>query len=487
MSIAQVRRAAPPNDSARLPLVVDMDGTLIATDVLAEGIVAGMFSKPVSTLLALPWLLGGRARFKRRIAEIDAADIDAAPLRADLVEWLREQKGAGRAIHLVSAADEGIATRVADRVGVFDSVQGSRDGLNLKSRRKASALMRRFPDGYVYAGDSRADIAVWKQAAGIVTVGVSAGVARRVARMPAPVERAFSTPKPGPGAWRRALRLHQWAKNLLVFVPLMLSGAFRDPASILISAFAFLLLSIAASGTYLLNDLADLGADRRHRSKHKRPLAAGLIPVHTGAIVALSLIIGALTIAHLAVPALAVPLAVYLLVTCSYSLRYKRVPFLDVFLLAGLYTLRLIIGGIVIGQAGSAWLLSFAMVFFFSMSIAKRHAEIISAPAGPILGRGYHASDAPLTLAFGVASTIGSVLIMIIYLMEEAFPSGLYIAPEWLWMAPTLVALWTMRIWLIAHRGELDDDPVAFAVRDRLSLGMGAVLAAAFALAVFSG
>jgi 4-hydroxybenzoate polyprenyltransferase len=418
-----------PQTTAK-PLVVDMDGTLIATDVLAEGVIAGFFAKPFSTLSAFPLLLRGRAHFKRRIAAIDAADIEAAPLRVDVVEWLQGEKARGRALHLVSAADETLAKRVADRVCVFDTVQGSRDGENLKSGRKAAALKKRFPEGYVYAGDSRADLPVWKGAAGIVTVAARAGLKRRVRAMPVPVEREFAAPPGGLGVWRRALRMHQWSKNLLVFVPLMLSGSFRDPQAILAAIAAFALLSIAASGTYLLNDLADLGADRRHRSKHTRPLASGAIPVQYGAIAALAMIAGTLLVAGLISPPAAAVLATYLVVTLSYSFHFKRTPFLDVFLLGVLYTLRLVLGSAVLQITYSEWLLSFAMMFFFSLSLAKRHVEVAASPSGPIRGRGYRAEDAPLTLAFGVASTIGSVLIMISYLMEEAFPSGLYATPH---------------------------------------------------------
>ncbi|MDX2235636.1 MAG: UbiA family prenyltransferase [Hyphomonadaceae bacterium] len=478
-SSVPVREGAAP-----LPLVVDMDGTLIATDVLGEGIVAGLFAKPLSTLGAFTRLLGGRAPFKRRIAEIDAADIDVAPLRPAVVDWLRAQKAAGRAIHLVSAADETVARRVADRVGVFDSVQGSCGAINLKSARKADALRERFPEGYVYAGDSGADLPVWKDAAGIVMVGARPAVARRARALGLPVEKEFDVPDASLNDWRRALRLHQWAKNLLVFVPLMLSGQYRDPAAIVAAVLAFSLLSIAASGTYLLNDLADLGADRRHRTKHRRPLAAGVIPVQQGAIAALGMIAGALVVAISLAPPLAAVLVAYLIVTLAYSFRFKRTPFLDVFLLGALYTMRLVVGVVALNSVVSAWLLSFSMMFFFSMSLAKRHVEVAAAPPGAIAGRGYRGEDAPLTLVFGVASTVGSVLIMITYLMEEAFPSGLYSAPVWLWAAPALVSLWTMRIWLLAHRGELDDDPVAFAVRDRPSLVMGAVLVVAFALAI---
>lgn len=297
--------------SRALPLVVDMDGTLIATDVLAEGLIAGAFLKPLSTLLALSRLIGGRAPFKRRIAQIDAADIAAVPLRLEVVEWLGIEKAGGRAIHLVTAADESVAQRVADRVGLFDTVQGSRDGINLKSRRKAAALKRRFPAGFVYAGDSRADLAVWQEAAGIVTVGVSPGVARRVRHMRAPVERAFAVPKAGFREWGCALRVQRWANSLLVFVPLVLSGEFRNPALSGAGA-AFWALLAAASGMHLLNDLANLGADRRSRSKIAEPLVAGLIPIHSAAIAALALIFGALVTASFSSLALTLSILLYL-------------------------------------------------------------------------------------------------------------------------------------------------------------------------------
>lgn len=287
-------------------------------------------------------------------------------------------------------------------------------------------------------------------------------------------------------AWIKALRLHQWAKNVLVFVPLLLSAQFRDPAIILETLLGFVILGMTASGTYIINDIVDVRADRLHRTKKDRPFASGELGVRQGAVVGLLLIVSGLAAAYALSPGFAQVLVVYLAATLAYSLRLKTVAFLDVVLLAWLYTLRLLMGVSLAESTYSPWLLTFSMMFFFSMSLAKRHVEVTAdAQEGEIAGRGYRKSDGPLTLAFGVSSTVASLLIMTLYLMEEAFPSNIYGQPEALWLVVPLIGLWTMRIWLLAHRGELHDDPVAFALTDRVSLAMGALLAATFALAVF--
>ena len=288
------------------------------------------------------------------------------------------------------------------------------------------------------------------------------------------------------GRWMKALRLHQWAKNVLVFVPLLLSGHFRDALLIGEALLGFLIVGITASGTYIINDIVDVRADRLHRTKKDRPFASGELSVRQGAIVGPLLIVGGLAAAYAISPGFAQVLAVYLAATLAYSLRLKTVAFLDVVLLAWLYTLRLLMGVALAASTYSPWLLTFSMMFFFSMSLAKRHVEVTSGEQeGEIAGRGYQKSDGPLTLAFGVSSTVASLLIMTLYLMEEAFPSNIYGQPEALWIVVPLIGLWTMRVWLLAHRGELDDDPVAFALTDRVSLAMGALLAATFAWAVF--
>ena len=288
--------------------------------------------------------------------------------------------------------------------------------------------------------------------------------------------------------WLRALRAHQWAKNILVFAPLALSGAYALQAGPMLRVTGlFVCLSILASGTYLLNDLADLKADRKHHAKKSRPLASGAIPVRTAAAAAAVLIAGGLAGAWAISPRAALGLGAYLAVTLTYSLRFKRVPLLDVTVLGVLYSLRLLIGAAGAGTSASVWLLTFAMFFFVSLSLAKRHSEIVAAQeAGKktLPGRGYLVDDGPVTLTLGVSSAVASVLIVVLYLTDEAFPSGVYNSPVFLWAAPMLLHLWVSRVWLLAHRGQMDEDPVAFAVRDKTSLVVAGLLGLALLAAL---
>jgi 4-hydroxybenzoate polyprenyltransferase/phosphoserine phosphatase len=471
---------------AATPLIVDMDGALIRTDATFEAFAAGLFKRPLSTLAACGLLLRGRAHFKRRVTELAALDVTAFPLREDFVAHLGVQRASGRTLHLVSGSDHEIVQKVADRLAIFESATGSADGRNLKGAEKAKYLRERFTSGFVYAGDSSADLNVWPHARGAILAGASPSVARRCRGMSS-VEAEFGEVRTPMRHWLKALRLHQWSKNVLIFAPLLLSGEFTDVSEIIRCVLGFLLLSIAASGSYIINDLSDLAADRRHATKHARPFASGALPIVQGLTVGPLLIALALGAATFLSPMFAVALGAYLATTLAYSLRLKTIAMLDVVILGWLYTLRLIMGSLLLGSAFSPWLLTFAMVFFSSMSLAKRYVEIAAPGAkGAIAGRGYRAEDAPLALAFGVSGSVAATLILVLYLVDEAFPSSVYGAPGWLWATPALVTLWTMRIWLLAHRGELEADPVTFAVRDPISLSLGALLGAAFAIAVFA-
>jgi 4-hydroxybenzoate polyprenyltransferase len=349
-------------------------------------------------------------------------------------------------------------------------------------------LVERFPDGFAYAGDSHADLKVWAKAESMILAGPAAAVAREARKLGKPLEAEFARAKPGWTAWRRALRLHQWTKNLLVFLPLLLSQKFLDPHAVLLSLAAFFSLGLTASATYLVNDLSDLASDRRHATKRRRPLAAGDLRIEQVVIAVPLLLLAAVGLALLASPVLLVGLAGYALLTLAYSFRLKRLAVLDVAALAALYAIRITIGAMTIGAEHSIWLLTFSLFFFFSMSLAKRYAEIrnLNAADEPrfIPGRGYRTDDGPAVLALGGASSVASVLIVVVYLMEEAFPSNIYAQPIWLWAAPFLLMIWAARLWLIAGRGELDEDPIAFAIRDRFSWGLAVPLVLAFALAI---
>ncbi len=298
---------------------------------------------------------------------------------------------------------------------------------------------------------------------------------------PAPTDRRRA------GAWLQALRLHHWSKNVFVFVPILLGHVYSDPAKLLSAVAAFFILGVLVSAGYLINDIADLAADRQHQSKRKRPLASGRISTSACVTVAIAMIVVAFAAAIALSRDFAVLLLAYFLLTVSYSLWLKRIALVDVAAIATMLTLRIAAGGAVTGIGQSPWLLSFSAAFFLSLALAKRHCEIMQATfsnAGAIAGRGFHADDWPLTLTFGVGAGLISILIMLLYLANDAAPSGFYPHQGWLYAVPAAVLVWLMRVWLLSHRRELHDDPVIFALRDPASLVLGAAVVAAFILAV---
>lgn len=480
--------ATPRPFQSSTPLVVDLDFTLLRTDSLWEQFVALLFHKPLAAIGALASLLAGPAQFKARLAQIGEFDPTVLPYRQDLLDYLTLQKLAGRTVHLVTAADRRLAESVAAHVGLFDTVEASDGTYNLKGKKKAERLAQLFPAGFAYAGDNSADLKVWTLAKAVILAGVSPGLARRAKALGNPIEAEFARTPANYRVWRKALRLHQWAKNVLVFVPLLLAHRYRDLHADLMSLLAFFAMGLVASATYLINDLADLAADRRHPVKCKRPFASGDLAIKQGVFAIASLLIAGFGLAFATSPLLVAGLAAYAFLTLAYTFRLKRIALLDVATLGLLYTLRIVIGAIVVGAPPSVWLSTFSMFFFFSISLAKRYAEIFAlstrAPSGLIAGRGYRADDGPAVLALGVGAGTASVLIVVLYLTNEAFPSGVYHHPNWLWVAPFLLMLWVGRVWLLAGRGELDEDPVAFALRDRFSWALAAPLLLAFARAV---
>lgn len=477
---------------AQLPLVVDMDGTLLRTDTLYECFAAAVFNRPIDAVVASARLfVSGIAAYKKRLAEI--ADLDCAnlPLNEPLADYLKQEAARGRPIHLATAADRSIAEAVARRLDVFASIHASDGTGNLKGPRKAERLREAFPQGFVYAGDCAADLAVWRQAAGAVIVSSDEGLARQVSASGVPIERAFSPMTGGWRAWAKAARPHQWAKNGLVMVPVILGFHLLTPRDALDAVAAMALLCALASYTYMLNDIADLAADRRHWTKSKRPFASGALPVEQGLIAAAIGIPLLLGLGFWLSAGAGLCLLAYLLLTLAYSFGLKRVPMLDVTVIATLFTLRLALGMTAAGQVWAPWLLTFSMFFFFSLAIAKRHTELLRAAAsgsghsddGMVHGRGYHVEDNDVTMAFGVSAAIASIVILVLYLTDEVFAHAQYAHPQWLWFTPAMVFLWTARVWLLSHRGQMTDDPVIFALRDRISLALGVVVAAAFVAA----
>lgn len=466
---------------------MDLDSTLLRVDTIYEMFAAGLFSKPLPTLLALLDLRHGIAAFKRRLSEVAPLDVESLPVRGELVTYLEEQAASGREIHLATAADKTIATRVAERFPLFRSVNATADRVNLKGAAKAARLRQLFPDGFAYAGDSTADLPVWQSAKAAVVVSPGQALADKVGALGIPLERRFEAETASPRAWFKAARPHQWAKNFVVMVPIILGWKDVTVASLVTGLAVAALLCVVASLTYMINDIADLSADRNHWSKRRRPFASGAIPVRSGLIAVGTLLPVALAAAVAIAPLAGVCVALYVVITLGYSFGWKRIPIFDCFIIGLLFTMRVLIGIAAAGLVPSAWLLTFSMFFFLSLALAKRHAEILRAAAhgrDTLVGRGYQIADENLTLTFGISASMASIVIVVIYLVEEIFARQLYDRPAWLWAAPIAIFLFVCRIWVLSHRGRMTDDPVAFALRDRVSLGLGLLVAIAIVLAI---
>jgi 4-hydroxybenzoate polyprenyltransferase len=480
------RKAARATTAERLPLVLDLDGSLIASDLLLECALLYLRRNPLGVFMLVLWTLQGRSVLKAQLAERTEIAVDLLPENEALVAYARQADAEGREVHMATGADRKIAEAVSQRYPFIREVLASGGHVNLKGKHKAAALKARFPGGFVYAGDSSADRAVWREAKGSVYAGLE-GPLHRSAGRDATLEASAPRANPSLKVWAKALRVHQWAKNGLVFAPMILAGKLGDLSLWATCMAGFLAMGLIASATYLINDLADLEDDRRHWSKRNRPLASGALPLRYAMTFApLALIAGLSTALAAGGAAGLICALVYCVGTLAYSFRLKRVPLLDVVMLAGLFTVRLMLGSVLAETILSNWLLVFSMFLFASLGFAKRGVEIDranargSAPAG----RGYLPADAPLVSAFGASTAVAAVIVLVMYLIEDAFPKGLYRTPDILWGAPVLLALWLGRIWLLCGRGQLNDDPVAFAVKDPTSLVLGAATAACFVAAL---
>ncbi len=468
------------------PVCVDLDGTLVSTDTLWEGVVALLKQRPW-LLFVLPfWLLGGRARFKKAVSGHVTLDPATLPYREDLLSVLTEMKGRGHKLVLATAADTQVASSVAAHLGLFDQVFASDGEENLKAESKRKRLVEKFGEGgFDYIGDSSADLTVFASAASGFLVGASSSTARRaeatnkvvvLSRRPSILRAAL-----------RELRIHQWAKNALVLLPLVLSPQIPTQEVITAGVLAALAFSLCASAGYVVNDLLDLGADRVHKTKRTRPFASGDLPVVLGPVLFVGLLVASFGLSLLFLPlGFTLMLALYFVGTMSYSLELKTRLLLDVLVLAGLYTHRILAGGIATGVPISAWLLGFSMFFFLSLAFAKRYVELLPlAAGGKIKNRAYYKTDLQMIASMGPASGYLAALVFSLY-VENGAHQGAYREPVLLWLAVPVLLYWVSRVWILTGRGEMQDDPVKFALKDRLSLACAVLIGAIAALARFT-
>jgi 4-hydroxybenzoate polyprenyltransferase len=474
---------ATESASEATPLAVDLDGTLIRTDLFLEAMLRFLFAAPWKAPLLILWLLRGRAYAKARLAEAAPTDVAVLPYDERVVAWLTQEKAEGRTIVLATAADEREARRVADHLGLFDDVFASDGAVNLKSARKAERLAKAFPQGFIYAGNETADLKVWKAAAGAVVANTSNGLAKRIETRHA-VEKSFPRQGNPLRAFVKAIRPQQWAKNVLVFLPLLVSQNWYDPQAWTNAVIAFFALSFTASSVYLVNDASDIEADRRHHRKRNRPFASGALSPVLGLVASIGLIVAGFSLGAMA--NVVGMLAVYLVSSTLYTFWLKRVVLIDVFLLASLYTIRVVLGGVATGQPASGWLLAFSCFFFLSLALVKRVAEVETAKAkgaAEIKRRGYFSTDGTILKMMGVGAGFVAALVLALYLQDDLVAAA-YSEPFMLWALPGAIVFWVCRLWLMTERGEMHDDPLIFAFRDKTSLAIGALTGLAFIAAV---
>jgi len=469
-----------------VPLVVDLDGTLVRTDLMVESAIGLLTRRPLLFLAALGSLSHGKARLKEFLARGFEFEPSSLTFRSEVLALIHLQRQAGGEVVLATASTSSIAQRMASSLGLFSKVLSSTSTLNLSGSNKAQALVALFGAGrFDYIGDSSKDAPVWKAARTPYLVGNNQAALAVFNKLEGGIRLEERDRMGTLKTWAKALRLHQWSKNFLVFVPAIAAHQILNPAIFLTLVFSFIAFGLVASAVYLLNDVFDLQHDRTHSVKRSRPIAKGDISVLKATSAALALVVAAATLSSLLPTEFTQALFGYFFVTTAYTLGLKRILMVDVVTLAGLYTLRVVAGGLAVGISVSSWLLAFSFFMFLSLSFVKRSSELnqISREGAEIaLGRAYKPGDLPVVNALGVGAGLISVLVFALYL-DSPVVGDLYETSQLLWGAVPILAFWISYVWVRAGRGEVDQDPVLFAIRDKISLISGSLLLAVFLLA----
>lgn len=466
--------------SVTIPLAVDLDGTLIKTDILWESFVT-LLKRNILFVFLLPvWLLKGKAHLKHQIARRVTLDLVSLPYNEEFLAFLQEERRRGRSLILTTASDKAIAQRIADHLGIFSEVIASNGKQNVKGSAKSQVLQEKFGDkGFDYAGNEKVDLKVWAHTNAAVVVNASDSAVKETERL-TPVTRIFSRNETSPlGAIVRVVRVKHWIKNALVFVPLLTSHQLVDVALLLKGTYAFIAFSLVASSVYLFNDLIDLNNDRHHHQKKHRPFASGELSLLAGLIMIPVLLIGGILVSLLLPPAFLFTLLCYYAFNIAYSLFLKQALLVDVLSLATFYAARVFAGGVATGIMPSQWLLAFSVFIFLSLAFAKRVSELQFLRQNKkeiARGRGYVPNDLEQLASLGATSGYIAVLVFALYISSPDV-NQLYRYPEILWLVCPLLLYWTSRLWLLVHRQQIPEDPIVFVLKDHVSWVIGLALA----------
>lgn len=479
---------ATSNQNTAIPLVIDLDGTLLKTDMLVESLLYVVRHSPFDILKIPTWLFKGKAHLKQQLAVRSQFDPEFLPYNKEVLSLIEQTRSEKRPIVLATASDDSIAHNIAEYLGCFDHVLASDGNRNLSGTQKATALVEHFGEnGFDYAGNSNDDLPVWQHARKAIVVNASKQTIRR-AQANENTDRVINSDQSSVLDWLKALRPHQWSKNALLLLPLLASHQFGDIDNITSVLMGIFLFSLSASSAYLLNDLLDIQDDRQHPSKCHRPLAAGKISALHAAFLAILMAVVPITLSILILPlAFSVVLLSYYALTLAYSFWLKRQTAVDVVTLSMLYTLRIVAGAFAIEVPLTFWILTFSMFLFLSLALMKRFTELYQArekgKSTKTAGRGYYPDDLEMVSSMGVSSAFLSILILALYIQDQSTTLA-YSNPAILWFTCPIMLLWITRIWFLTHRGEMTDDPVLFAIKDKTSLATVAVILVTFGAAL---
>ncbi len=475
------REAQQGSSPADVPLFVDLDGTLVKTDLLFESLLSRIRRDPLVVFSSLWWLMQGRARLKQELAKKHAVNVQTLPLNTALLDYLREQAANGRTLILATASHRILAEAVVSHVGLFSGVIATEGAVNMKGRIKLEAIRQKTCNqSFDYAGNGREDLPIWASARRAVLVGASPSVLS-LAERHGNVDVTFTSGSSLRSLFE-AMRPHQWLKNMLILVPLFTSVSFTSVAPWIQATIGFLAFCAFASSAYLFNDLLDLDADRAHPRKKDRPFAAGSASLAAGLVTSGVLAVLGLALSFLLPTNFVIFATSYFALTLAYSVWIKSLMLVDVLTLAFLYTLRVIAGIAAISAPYSFWLLTFSIFVFFGLALAKRCAELVMRGARDerdAAVRGYRFRDLAILQAFGIGSACASVVILALYIHGPEVAQRLS-SPELLWPICPILLYWQGRVWVKTGRGEMHDDPLVFACRD-----VGSLVAAAATVAFF--
>lgn len=448
------------------PLFVDLDGTYTKTDLLFESFLVAFKQNPLIVFYCIHWLLKGKSYIKHQLSERANLNFELLPLNEELSSFLQSEKGKGRKIYLATASNEKYARKIVEQHPIFDGYISSSETLNLKGKEKLKKI-ETISNKFAYAGNDIVDFEIFAQAEESVLVNPTYKAQRKAQNFK--VDKTFDMHKTNIGVWLKQIRIHQWLKNLLIFVPLIVSGVFVNFNDVTTTVLAFFAFSLLASSTYILNDLLDIESDRAHSVKKYRPLAAGTISIKDGVTVGVVLFLTSIVMSFLIGTEFTLVLLAYLALTVLYSFKVKQYVAMDVVTLALLYTIRILAGAAAVGVVASFWLLAFSIFIFLSLALVKRCSEIQSMESDGkerAKGRDYILKDYSILASFGTSSALMSVLMFCFYINNNALTNQ-YQQPDILWLIVPAMCYWLMRMWIKTHRGEMHHDPIIFTLKDR--------------------